>query len=251
MSREFELFGGAALLLCGDSAVSIEFGNSVDPALNARVLSLQRSLTALHEPGIIESVPTYRSLCIYYDPLLLNFEQLRALLWPLLEQTAAAADLPRGRTVELPVLYGGAAGPDLGNVAAHCHLSKEEVIALHSAREYPVYMLGFLPGFPYLGDMDARLQTPRLATPRRRLPPGSVGIAGMQTGVYSLPSPGGWQIIGRTPVPLFSARLDPPALLRAGDSVRFVPVESGEFARLEKMYSDGRSPSRRKKAGTI
>jgi inhibitor of KinA len=147
--------------------------------------------------------------------------------------SGTAAAVPEGRLVILPVLYGGEQGPDLDFVARHHQLSVEEVIALHSGPEYLVYMIGFAPGFPYLGGLPERLATPRLEKPRLSVPKGSVGIGGAQTGVYSVDSPGGWRLIGRTPVPLYDPRKDPPALLQAGDRVRFRPVTAAEAAEIE------------------
>ena len=216
------------LLLAGDSAIVVEYGDGIDARINARVRLLQRALGALPHPGIVETVPTYRSLMVHYDPVLLSPEAVEDLI------TAASGLVPEEisetvRTVEIPVRYGGDAGPDLAGVAAFAGLAEQAVVALHASAEYVVFMLGFMPGFPYLGGLPQRIATPRLATPRTVVPAGSVGIAGEQTGIYPTESPGGWRLIGRTPVALFDSRASPPTLLEAGDHVRFVPVTQADY----------------------
>lgn len=224
----------------GDAAVVLEFGQAIAPATHQLIQAFSRVLAQHPPPGLREVVPAFTTLTVYYDPLAL-FEQgvelpyehinncLRGLL-PV-AQAAAAAYVP-GPLVEIPVCYGGDLGPDLELVASHAQLSAEEIIARHAAPEYLVYMVGFAPGFPYLGGLDARLATPRRAQPRPRVPAGAVGIAGAQTGIYSLPTPGGWQLIGRTPLRLFDAGRARPSLLQAGDRLRFVPISAAEFQRL-------------------
>ncbi len=205
----------------GDSALLVRFGEQMDAAANRRVHALTQRLR--HQPlmGVGEAVPGYITLLIHYDPLLLTYDQILA--W--VREQAAQAQSGTGaapRCVEIPVVYGGEAGPDLPFVALHTGLSADEVIRRHTAPTYTVFFIGFTPGFPYLGGMDASLTTPRLETPRARVPAGSVGIAGPQTGVYPLESPGGWRIIGRTQLPLFDLAAQPPSLLSPGDEVRFV-----------------------------
>ena len=206
----------------GDSAILVRFGDglNIDLQANRRAHALAQRLAAAPLEGAGEAVPGYATLLVHYDPLRLDEAQM--LEW-LREQAAQAAaqQLPAPRRVEVPVRYGGADGPDLDDVARQAGLPPAEVVRLHAAGEYPVYFLGFMPGFPYLGGLDARLATPRLATPRARVPAGSVGIAGPQTGIYPLESPGGWRIIGRTPLCLFDPAADPPALLAPGDIVVF------------------------------
>jgi inhibitor of KinA len=216
------------LLTAGDSALVVEYGDGIDARTNARVRLLQRALQDGGHPGIVETVPTYRSLIVHYDPLAMSREALEAVIAAesgLLPDTVSEAF----RTVEIPVWYGGEAGPDLGSVAAAAGLDEQAVVDLHAEGDYVVFMLGFMPGFPYLGGLPARLATPRLPTPRTLVPAGSVGIAGAQTGIYPTESPGGWRLVGRTPVSLFDARLSPPALLGPGDHVRFVPVGRSEY----------------------
>lgn len=221
-------------LLCGDSAVTVEFGNAIDERLNQVVHQFAAAVEGCQLPFIREVVPTYRSATVHYLPWQVSFQQLQALLEPLARQAVRQADQGAGGTIlEIPVLYGGDQGPDLEEVASHCGLTPEQVIRLHSAPAYRIFMLGFTPGFPYLGGMDPRLATPRRKEPRVSIPAGSVGIAGGQTGVYPIQSPGGWQLIGRTPLKLFDPALDPPILLQAGQQIRFVPISRSIFDEIE------------------
>jgi inhibitor of KinA len=218
------------MLVAGEQGLIVEFGNAIDPVVNARVLRLARAMAARGLEGVLETVPTYRSLLVLFDPLVLPRERLASEVEGLLAAPAAVeAPGAGGNTVELPVLYGGEFGPDLAFVAQHNGLSPEEVISFHSSPAYLVYMIGFTPGFPYLGGMSSRLATPRLPSPRVKVPPGSVGIAGNQTGVYPLESPGGWRLIGRTPLRLFDVDAERPFLLAPGDLVRFRPVDEEEY----------------------
>jgi inhibitor of KinA len=216
------------LLPAGDSAIVVEYGDGIDTRINARVRLLQRALADRQLPGIVETVPTYRSLMVHYDPVVLLREAVERLIAGTAERLPEELQEPV-RTVEIPVVYGGGAGPDLADVAALAGLDEQAVVDLHASGEYVVFMLGFMPGFPYLGGLPHRIATPRLATPRTLVPAGSVGIAGGQTGIYPTESPGGWRLIGRTPVPLFDPRTSPPALLEAGDRVRFVPVTQARY----------------------
>lgn len=222
--------GAVRMLVAGEQGLIVEFGNAIDPAVNARVHRLARALAARGLEGVIETVPTYRSLLVLFDPLILPRERLDSEVEALLADPAVEeAPGVGGNTVELPVLYGGEFGPDLTFIARHTGLSTEEVIAIHSSSSYLVYMLGFTPGFPYLGGMSSRLATPRLSSPRGKVPTGSVGIAGSQTGVYPVESPGGWRLIGRTPLRLFDLEAEQPFLLAPGDVVRFRPVDEEEY----------------------
>lgn len=209
----------------GDRAVNALFPNEISEDVNRQVLALCAAVDAARVPGFVNCVPSYRTLLVEYDPLLLTYGQaagiLRSLPFFPEEKTA-------GRVVRLPVCYGGGFGPDLEEVAAYGGLTPEEVVSRHAAGEYRVYVLGFRPGFPYLGGLDPRLATPRRATPRLRIEGGSVGIAGEQTGVYPEPSPGGWNIIGRTPLKLYSGE----SLLRPGDTLRFVPVSAAAYEEI-------------------
>lgn len=215
-------------LPAGDAALVVEFGDRIDEAINRRVHVLAHLLAQDPTPGLGEAVPTYRSVLVHYDPLQLGGDDIARLVEERL-QRVEEAPLPQPRTVEIPTVYGGEFGPDLEFVAEHNGLDVEEVIRFHSSVDYLVYMLGFTPGFPYMGGMPIAIATPRLETPRPHVPAGSVGLAGQQTGIYPIESPGGWQIIGRTPLVLFDPHRDPPALLAAGDRVRFVPISKAEF----------------------
>jgi KipI family sensor histidine kinase inhibitor len=209
-------------LPAGDSAVLVCFGETIDLETNRRVHALASRIRRAPFDGIGAMVPGYAALMVHYDPLRLSVDG--ALEW--LQAQAAAAEhepLPPPRRVEVPVQYGGEHGPDLDFVARHTGFSPQEVVRRHAGGEYPVYFLGFTPGFPYLGGLDPRLAAPRLETPRQRVPAGSVGIAGPQTGIYSVESPGGWRLIGWTPLRLFDPQADPPALLAPGDIVCFIP----------------------------
>lgn len=219
---------GLQILPHGDRAVTVVFPPEISPEVNRRVLALCAALERAQRSGIVSCVPAYHTLLVEYDPLLMTYEEVLACLRALPD---ADAREEAGRTVSIPVCYGGEFGPDLGLVAAHSGLTPEEVIARHSGGSYRVYMLGFRPGFPYLGGLDSRLATPRLATPRPRIEAGSVGIAGDQTGIYPEASPGGWNIIGRTPLSLFDERRA-SALLRPGDMLRFVPVSREGYERI-------------------
>ncbi len=218
-------------LPAGDSALVVEFGNEISLEINRRVHALAHTLEQEATPGLGEAVPSYRSLLVHYDPLKLSMREARALIFAALERESDVSPL-EPRLVEVPTAYGGEFGPDIAFVAEHSGLSVEEVIRLHSGTLYTVYLLGFTPGFPYLGGLPAQLATPRLATPRQSVPAGSVGIAGPQTGIYPLATPGGWQLIGRTPVVLFDPFRTPPALLRPGNRVRFCPISADDFMAL-------------------
>ena len=211
----------------GDCALVVELGDSIDPAINARVRALMQAIEALQAQGIADIVPSYRSLMIAYDPTRTCRDDLVEMV------TRANGDLGHAglverRVVTLPTLYGGDHGPDLDYVAEHSGMEADRVVALHSGVDYRVYMIGFAPGFPYLGGLSQQLATPRLATPRVRIPAGSVGIAESQTGVYPAASPGGWRLIGRTPVRLFDPERESPSLVVAGDYIRFAALGSEE-----------------------
>lgn len=216
----------------GDTALRIPLGEGISPEVNRRVRAACAGLERAAIPGVVEWVPDYTAVTVHYRPHVVRFGDLcRAV-----ESAIAGgetADLPASRVVTLPVHYGGEHGPDLEFVAQHHQLRIEDVIELHSAPEYLVYMIGFAPGFPYLGGLPERLATPRLEKPRLSVPKGSVGIGGSQTGVYSVDSPGGWRLIGRTPAALYDPRREPPALLEAGDRVRFRPVTLTEYREIE------------------
>jgi len=220
------------VLPAGDRAFIVEFGEGIDDEVNARVHRVTRAVDGLTVPGVLDLVPAYRSLTVHVDPLALGLADVERLLCdPRVVASATEPDTGRARVVEIPVVYGGEFGPDLADVASHCGLSVDDVVAVHAAGTYRVFMMGFTPGFPYLGGLSPRLATPRLPSPRTSVPAGSVGIAGQQTGVYPTASPGGWRLIGRTSLRLFDPSADPPCAIEAGDTIRFVPVTSGPFNR--------------------
>lgn len=210
----------------------VQFGETIDRETLSRVRNLTDQLAFQPIPGVIETVPAYTTVTLHYDPLRIDLQNLIADLQRLLATQTEASDLKQ-RLIQIPVCYGGDFGPDLELVARHNLLTVDEVVEIHSSAEYLVYMIGFAPGFPYLGGMSARIATPRRESPRLKTPAGSVGIAGTQTGVYPIETPGGWQLIGRTPINLFQPSFDPPTLLRAGDSVRFQPIARDQFDSLK------------------
>lgn len=216
------------MLPAGDAAIAVELGDGISPEINAQVHALDRALRAARVPGILDTIPSYRSLLVCYDPLRLSSRALRTVILGL-ARDAGQSPAPAGRVLRIPTCYGGRFGPDLSFVAEHNGLSPADVIDIHSGGEYLVYMMGFSPGFTYLGGMSARIATPRLKTPRTSIPAGSVGIAQQQTGIYPVESPGGWQLIGRTPVILFDPTRTPPTAVEPGDVIRFVPIDEAEY----------------------
>jgi KipI family sensor histidine kinase inhibitor len=221
----------------GDAALTVEFGNEIDPASNTRVIAFADTVRAQLWEGVLDVVPTYRSVTIHVDPLALPMNRLTDRLLQL-PHTAPSPTASVGSQHTIPVLYGDEWGPDLEDVAAFAKMSVADVVRLHSSVQYRVYMLGFSPGFPYLGSVPEPLAIPRLATPRSTVPAGSVGIAGHQTGIYPTSTPGGWRLIGRTPVALYRPTNSTPFLLRPGDVVRFEPIGLREFDRLWREHHD-------------
>lgn len=217
----------------GDNAVTVDFGNAISIDLNRRAIALAERVAATPFAGFIEAVPAYASIAVYYDVIQTRrafpdhptaFEGVRHFLERALEEVSDATNAS-GRLVEIPVDFSNDAALDLDDVASRANMSPNEVIDVFTSTTYRVYMLGFLPGFAYMGEVDERIATPRRSSPRLKVPKGSVGIAGRQTGIYPLESPGGWQIIGRTDVELFTPESDPPCLLSPGDRARFVRVQ--------------------------
>jgi inhibitor of KinA len=214
-----------ALVPLGDSCVAMPLGSTIDPDVNARCIALGEALERLALPGIRDAVPTYNTITIHFDPLTIDLPALEAALESCAqEERSTAVSHAEPRTIDIPVTYGGESGPDLSAVAAFAGCSEADVVRLHTHIAYRVYMLGFLPGFAYMGSVDARIAMPRLDTPRMRVPAGSVAIAGLQTGIYPCETPGGWRIVGQTSVKLFDASRPEPFLLKAGDRVRFLPA---------------------------
>ena len=222
----------------GDRAISIDVGQVIDPKINRHIRQTIERIKELQLEGIIELVPTYCALLVEYDAMLYSYSDICNIIEPTLEEGMTDTTNELVTVVEVPTVYGGEFGPDLSFVATHNHLSEDEVVSIHSGTDYLVYMLGFIPGFTYLGGMDSRIATPRLSSPRTLIPAGSVGIAGEQTGTYPSDSPGGWQIIGRTPVTMYDMSKAQVALLNAGDYVRYVPIDESEFHRIKSLGSD-------------
>ena len=222
----------------GDCAISIDFGQAIDPKINRQIRQVIEQIKLLQLDGIIELVPTYCALLVQYDAMVYTYSDICRILDPILQESVTDSANERVTIVEIPTIYGGEYGPDLGFVASHNHISEAEVVSIHSGTDYLVYMLGFIPGFTYLGGMDPRIATPRLSSPRTLIPAGSVGIAGEQTGTYPSESPGGWQIIGRTPVTMYDMSKKQAALLQAGDYVRYVSINENEFHRIKLLGSN-------------
>ena len=214
----------------GDSALIVEFNERIDPAVNARTIACADAVQAAAVSGVRDVVPTFRSVAVYFDPLRTDNDALLACLVREAARARATTTTPRP-AVRIPVCYGGELGPDLIGVASFAGMAEDEVVRAHCRPTYRVFMLGFVPGFAYLGIVDQRIAMPRHSAPRVRVPAGSVGIAGVQTGVYSAETPGGWQLIGRTPImPFDPARAD-PFLMKAGDAVEFYAIDRGEYDR--------------------
>ncbi len=229
------------LLAVGEDCIFVKFGDSISPAIHVKVKKLADYLEQHPFPGYVEFVATYTGTAVNYNPWLVKRtlaqkkQTAHAAVASLLEKyIAESAKLPESakNIVEIPVCYGGEYGPDLEYVAQYNHLTPEEVIAIHSGSEYLCYMIGFCPGFPYLGGMDERIATPRKETPRLAIPARSIGIAGKQTGGYPISTPGGWQLIGRSAVEMYDASAETPTLLKAGDFVRFRSITAAEYKEI-------------------
>jgi inhibitor of KinA len=221
------------IVAAGDSALFVEFDERIDVAVNARAIGLAEAVQAAAIAGVRDVVPTYRSVAVYFDPLRTDFDALIGRIDHELQQPSIAPSAARP-VIRIPVCYGGELGPDLVEVAKFADVSERDVVGLHTASTYRVFMLGFVAGFAYMGTVDARIAMPRRATPRVRVPLGTVGIAGVQTGIYPAETPGGWQLIGRTPIKPFDPNRAEPFLLRAGDSVQFYEIDRAAFAAMER-----------------
>ena len=227
------LYSKTISFLMGDRGLLLEFGDEISREINEKVRRMALAIQAEAIEGIIETVPTYRSLLTIYNPTALSIDDLKKRL-DLIEEGLRETPLPEPKLIRIPVVYGGVYGPDIEGVAKYLQRSPEEVIRLHCSQPYLIYMIGFMPGYPYMGELPQALVIPRLKTPRLIVPKGSVAIAQRQTGIYSMESPGGWQILGRTPVALFDPEKDPPTLLQMGDFVQFYPVTEKEFENWSK-----------------
>lgn len=228
----------AKILTAGDSALLIEFEQKIAPEINAQITAFVHLLKEQHIEGVTDLIPAFASLLINYDPRVIGYKDLKARIEELLK-IEVSEEAGEARVFEIPVCYGGEYGPDIANIAENAGLSEQEVIDIHCSKDYLIYMLGFLPGFVYLGGLDERIHTPRLANPRISIPAGSVGIAASQTGIYPLNSPGGWQLLGMTPVKTYDPERETPILVEAGDYIRFVPVTEEEFLKIKKQVDDG------------
>ncbi len=226
------LYPDVSFRTAGDCGLLAEYGDGIDPVVNERVRAMDMLLAEHPVAGVREVVPTYRSLLLIYDPLCTDPDRLAVTLRDL-EHRLEDITIPPPATVEIPVCYGGEFGPDIDHVADAHGLRVDDVIRIHSDAVYRIYMIGFTPGFPFLGGLPERLHTPRLETPRTHVPEGSVGIANNQTGIYPVASPGGWQLIGRTPLTLFSPGRQHPFIYQTGDNIRFVPISPEAYREMQ------------------
>ncbi len=226
------------ILTAGDSSLLVEFGKEISPEINQKIAATVRLIHDQNIEGVVDVIPAFCSLLINYDPRIIRYEQMKKRIEGLIR-----VDVRKGSQIrkifEIPVLYGGEYGPDLPYIAQHAGLSEEEVVKIHTSSDYLIYMLGFLPGFCYLGGLDERIHTPRLANPRKKIPAGSVGIGGSQTGIYPLDSPGGWQLMGMTPVKTYDPARKVPILVQAGEYIRFIPIDEPEYLRIRELVKNG------------
>jgi len=232
------LYEEPILRFAGDRGLLVELGDEIAPQINKEVRILNLLIQRSNIQGVVETIPTYRSILVYYDPLEIDVKELCLIIKKLALQKQEI-HLTEPKLVEIPVCYGGELGPDIEFVAQYHNLAVEDVIRLHSEPLYQIYMMGFTPGFPFLGGLPEILETPRLPTPRLQVPAGSVGIATRQTGIYPITSPGGWNLIGRTPIRLFFPEREEPFLYRPGDLIKFRPISLEEFRDIHaREYKD-------------
>jgi KipI family sensor histidine kinase inhibitor len=228
----------------GDSALIIKAGDDISIETNGIVRKLLIRIEQENIDGIIDFIPAYNELMVCYDPIIVGYRALFDIFASLTDDIETV-ELPESGIIHVPVLYGGRNGEDLPEVAFCHNLSEEEVIHIHSLPNYRVYMLGFTPGFCYLGGMDEKISTPRKQNPRMKIPAGAVGIAGNQTGIYPIVSPGGWQLIGRTPLRLFDPNRNPEFLFQAGDTIKFYPISKDEYGEIGNAIEEGRYETKR------
>lgn len=226
------------IMPAGDRGMVVEFGNKIDIQINDRVQKLKKLLKKEQLQGVLELQPTFRSLMIYYEPLDISYAELEKKVRALSEEEGAVIQKKK-RILKIPCCYGARFGPDLRDMEKHTGLDRDEIIAIHSAVDYRIYMMGFLPGFVYLGGLDGRIEMPRLSAPRVKIPAGAVGIGGNQTGVYPVASPGGWRLIGGTPVEFYDAGREEPILCHAGEYIRFVPISLDDYYDIRRMIVKG------------
>lgn len=227
----------------GDAALILKAGDDISQGTNAVVRKLLHIIQQENIEGLIDLVPSYNELMVCYDPSVTGLHDLVG-RFQSLEKDMVSMELPPASLVTIPVAYGGEFGPDLKEVADRNGLSEEEVVRIHSSTTYLVYMLGFTPGFCYLGGMDQRIATPRKENPRMKIPAGAVGIAGSQTGIYPMASPGGWQLVGQTPMKLFDPLRKPIFMVSQGDSIRFEAVTSDRYQQIQNAVKKGDYPVR-------
>ena len=226
------------VLTAGDSALLIQFEQRIGEDVNRRISATVKLLKMQQIEGIVDMIPAYASLLVQYNPLVIRYEEIYKRVSAIVKMDTKVESMEK-KVWEIPVLYGGELGPDFSYVAEHAGISGEELIRLHREKDYLVYMLGFLPGFTYLGGLEEKLHTPRLENPRVKIPAGSVGIGGSQTGVYPVDSPGGWQLIGRTPVKMYDPEKQDPILVQAGEYIHFYPIRDAEYARISEAVASG------------
>ena len=222
----------------GDRGILISFEQKISPDISSKIHLFTKKLDAEANPAIVEIIPAYATVCVVYEPMLMDYESVKNYLSGFLDDLNDAGSIS-ATVFEIPVLYNEETGPDMNFVSEHSGLSAGEIISIHTSREYLIYMLGFAPGFPYLGGMDERIAAPRLKVPRQKITPGSVGIAGSQTGMYSIESPGGWQLIGRTPVKLYDHERTPSVYYSAGDYIKYRAVDEDEFHHIQELVKNG------------
>lgn len=227
------------IMITSDTSISVEFGSKIHPSIQEKVTRLKALIKMEKIPGMIETIPAFASLMIIYDPCILSFQELVTILEDLNGRDMKIIKTPK-RIIEIPVCYGEEYGADFKQVLEYTQLSRKEFIRRHSAKPYLIYMMGFLPGFAYLGGLDESIKVPRLQQPRTRIEAGSVGIGGEQTGIYPVDSPGGWQLIGKTPMKLYDSEREQPFLYQAGDYIRFVSVDEERYKEIETEVLTGR-----------
>ena len=226
------------VLTAGDSALLLQFEQRIGEDVNRRISATVKLLKMQQIEGIVDMIPAYASLLVQYNPLVIRYEEIYKRVSAIVKMDTKVESMEK-KVWEIPVLYGGELGPDFSYVAEHAGISGEELIRLHSEKDYLVYMLGFLPGFTYLGGLEEKLHTPRLENPRVKIPAGSVGIGGSQTGVYPVDSPGGWQLIGRTPVKMYDPEKQDPILVQPGEYIHFYPITDSEYTRISEAIAAG------------
>lgn len=225
-------------LTAGDRSMVVEFGNVIDEEVNNRVHTLEKRIIREQIPGVVELLPTFRSLMIYYDPLSTSFEKIEQRIRGYRNIWEDAGEKKK-KILKIPCCYGARFGQDIADMEAYTGLDRDEIISIHSSVDYKIYMMGFLPGFVYLGGLDKRIEMPRLNVPRVKIQPGAVGIGGSQTGVYPVASPGGWRLMGGTPVDFYDPEREEPILCKAGEYIRFIPITISDYYDIRRMIIKG------------